>query len=152
MICISARKSTNEQRLLPVLVSWKEGASISPQNGRTSALTEHRFCGTLTAYIHLFRHLLSRSSAPARTDSPTDTCLAWNLTGWGLASVHFLRPYLDPDSQKGRLKATASRASRKPVHIPRRRCPPLPSGRHWSGATPGPHCHYVPASRQLQPK
>jgi hypothetical protein len=24
--------------------------------------------------------------------------------------------------------------------------PALPSGRHWSGETPGPHCHYVPAS------
>jgi hypothetical protein len=57
-------------------------------------------------------------------DSPTDTCLAWNLTGGGLASVHLLRPYLDPDCQKGRLKATASRASRKLVHIPRRRRPP----------------------------
>src|SRR5882757_7361474 len=49
---------------------------------------------------------------------------AKNLTGGGLASVHVLRPYFDPDCRKGRLKATASRASRKPVHIPRRRCPP----------------------------
>src|SRR5712671_3846674 len=24
--------------------------------------------------------------------------------------------------------------------------PALPFGRHWSGATAGPHCHYVPAS------
>jgi hypothetical protein len=38
--------------------------------------------------------------------------------------VPFLRPYLDPDCRKGRLEATASRASRKPVHMPRRRCPP----------------------------
>ena len=56
--------------------------------------------------------------------SPTDTCLAWNLTGGGLASVYFLPPYLDSDCQKGRLKATALRAARKPVHIPPRRCPP----------------------------
>jgi hypothetical protein len=48
-----------------------------------------------------------------------------------------------PNCQKDRLEATTLHTSRKPVHIPRRRCPALPSGGHWSGATPGTHCHYI---------
>jgi hypothetical protein len=48
-----------------------------------------------------------------------------------------LRPHRDPNCQKGRLKATASRSA-SPM-------PALPSGRHWSGSTPSPPCHYVPA-------
>ena len=59
--------------------------------------------------------------------------------------MYFLRPYLDPIARRAasRQRLCAHRVS---PFTPRRRCPPLPSGRHWSGATPGSHCHYVPAS------
>lgn len=77
--------------------------------------------------------------------SPMDTCLAWSLTGGGLASVTSFVRILTPIARR----ATSRQRPRTHPVSPftfRVAEPAFPSGRHWSGAKPGRHCHYVPAS------